>query len=182
MPFYKSFAHVAIVIEQLDHPTGRTVTRLCSFSPCIEQVQKTVNELRKLDWLDIEVVEVQHRNINVRRERQGLHEEGLRGVNGGPANVTEAIERQRKVEERLRAFHDMAQKTKNSITKTQELDKEEWNRKLLALGPSKQERLDQNRTEEAGRKLYKEGRLMHRTEQELKTHTSFLTFAIQVNI
>jgi tRNA (adenine57-N1/adenine58-N1)-methyltransferase len=29
----------------------------------------------------------------------------------------------------------------------------------------------------ASRKLFKEGRLVHRTEPEVKTHTSYLTFA-----
>ena len=117
----------------------------------------------------------------MRRERQGLHEEGLRGVNGGPANVTEAVKRQRRVEERLKAFHDMAQEIKSTVRANLQLDREEWNKKISALGPSKKERLDQNRAEESNRKLYKEGRLMHKTEQELKTHTSFLTFAIHVN-
>ena len=182
MSVYTDCDYIANETDQSSLPTDRLITRLCSFSPCVEQVQRTVDELRKLEWLDIEVVEVQHKNIDVRRERKGLHEEGLRGVNGGPANVNEAVERQRRVEERLKAFHDMARETKGAITKTLQLDKEEWNRKISALGPSKQERLDQNRAEEAGRKLYKEGRLMHRTEQELKTHTSFLTFAIKVNV
>ena len=151
--------------------------RLCSFSPCIEQVQRTVNELHKLGWLDVEVVEVQHKNIDVRRERQGLHEEGLRGVNASPATVAEAVERQRHVEERLKAFHEMARETRKAGTSNMQHDKQEWTSKISALGPSKQERLEQNRAEEASRKIYKEGKLIHRTELEMKTHTSYLTFA-----
>jgi len=32
--------------------------------------------------------------------------------------------------------------------------------------------------EEANRKVFKEGRLVHRTEPEIKTHTSYLVFAV----
>ena len=116
----------------------------------------------------------------MRRERQGLHEEGLRGVNASPLTVDEAIERQRHVEKRLKAFHDMTRETKGNATGSLQVDKEQWDRKISALGPSKQERMEQNRTEEANRKLFKEGKIMHRTGAEMKTHTSYLTFAILV--
>lgn len=68
---------------------------VCSFSPCIEQVIATCAALRKLGWADIGMVEVQNRRIDVRRERIGLREEGLRGVNATAANVEEALERLR---------------------------------------------------------------------------------------
>jgi tRNA (adenine57-N1/adenine58-N1)-methyltransferase len=68
---------------------------LCSFSPCIEQVIATVTALRKAGWADISMVEVQHKRIDVRRERVGLKEEGLRGVNAVAASVEESIDRLR---------------------------------------------------------------------------------------
>ncbi|KAL8694168.1 MAG: hypothetical protein Q9224_003622, partial [Gallowayella concinna] len=60
------------------HP--RASVHLCTFSPCIEQVQRTVSALRSLGWLDIEMVELSAQRIEVRRDRIGLQEEGLRGV------------------------------------------------------------------------------------------------------
>lgn len=71
---------------------------LCTFSPCIEQVIATVSHLRKAGWAEIGMVEVQHKRIDVRRERVGLKEEGLRGVNAVAADVNESIERLREVE------------------------------------------------------------------------------------
>ena len=156
----------------------REAIQLCSFSPCIEQVQRTVIELRKLGWLEVEVVELQHRDFDVRRERQGLHEEGLRGVNASAANVHEAIVRQRQVEERLKAFHSITQESRKSDMEISMNDGDKWEKTIASLGPSKQERLNQNRFREANRKLYKDGRVSHKTDQELKTHTSYLTFAV----
>jgi tRNA (adenine57-N1/adenine58-N1)-methyltransferase len=46
------------------------------------------------------------------------------------------------------------------------------------LPPSKHDRLDKAKRDAETRALYKEGRLVHRTEPELKTHTSYLVFAV----
>lgn len=148
-----------------------TTTQLCTFSPCIEQVTATVSTLRKQGWTEIEMVEVQHKRIDVRRERVGLREEGLRGVNASAANVDEAVQRLREVEKKLSSFHG---------------EKEE-RRKAMASGVraqqtdgvvSKQERLERIKREAETRKVYKEGNLVHRSEPELKTHTSYLVFAV----
>lgn len=43
---------------------------------------------------------------------------------------------------------------------------------------TKAERLEQIKKEAEERKLFKEGTLVHRTEPEVRTHTSYLVFAI----
>ncbi|KAM3415068.1 hypothetical protein BST61_g10203 [Cercospora zeina] len=128
--------------------------QLCTFSPCIEQVMATCATLRKLGWADIGMVEIQNRRIDVRRERVGLKEEGLRGVNATAANVTEALERLR-----------------------QDIIPQDKKREQGGV-PTKTERLEQIKREAEERKLYKEGRLVHRTEPEVRTHTSYLVFAV----
>ncbi|KAL8635346.1 MAG: hypothetical protein Q9228_007151 [Teloschistes exilis] len=149
---------------------------LCTFSPCIEQVHRTVSALRSLGWLDVEMVEVSARRIEVRRERIGLQEEGLRGVNATPATVEEAIERLKEVEGRDRSYHHgMTVKALNDGIEAaadmgQPAEEEEY--------ISKQQRLQNIKDRQADRKLYKEGRLVHRSESELKTHTSYLVFAV----
>ncbi|KAK5075804.1 tRNA (adenine-N(1)-)-methyltransferase catalytic subunit trm61, partial [Cryomyces antarcticus] len=164
----------------------RTTTHLCTFSPCIEQVQRTVTAMRELGWLEIDMVEVQHRRIDVRRERVGLHEEGLRGVNASAANVDEAVSRLREVESRLKEFREnttaSAQGT-NDAEGGREVDgsgkgmdktQKEWPPKKSG---AKQQRQQANVKAAEERNIFKEGRLVHRTEPELKTHTSYLAFA-----
>ncbi|KAL8956598.1 MAG: hypothetical protein Q9183_006270, partial [Haloplaca sp. 2 TL-2023] len=148
-----------------------TSIHLCTFSPCIEQVQRTVSTLRTLGWLDIEMVELSAKRIEVRRDRVGLQEEGLRGVNATPATVNEAIARLREVEGRDRLYHDlMTNKSKNQDDIPSTPQTEGY--------ISKHQRLQQIRDAQSDRKIYKEGRLVHRSESEMKTHTSYLLFAI----
>ncbi|KAL8749479.1 MAG: hypothetical protein Q9199_007657 [Rusavskia elegans] len=156
--------------REFSSPLNPSVSvHLCTFSPCIEQVQRTVSDLRSLGWLEIEMVELSAHRIEVRRDRVGLQEEGLRGVNASPATVEEAIGRLREVEGRDRSYHHGM----TSQSRAYDLAPE-------AAGEyvSKQQRLQNIRDAQTDRKLYKEGRLVHRSEPELKTHTSYLVFAI----
>ncbi|UJO15912.1 tRNA (adenine(58)-N(1))-methyltransferase catalytic subunit trm61 [Fulvia fulva] len=140
---------------------------ICTFSPCIEQVMATVTELRKSGWADISMVEVQHKRIDIRRERVGLKEEGLRGVNASAANVEEALGRLREVETKISDFH---------ANRTNSANREEVGQQMKTQ--SKQQRLEKIKKDAEERMLYKEGHLVHRTEPEVKTHTSYLVFAI----
>ena len=130
-----------------------STVHICTFSPCIEQVQRTVTEMREYGWLEIEMVEIAAKKIEVRRERVGLQEEGLRGVNASAASVDEALARLRENERRT----ELA-RSDGVVTKEQ--------------------RLTNIREALPGRKLFSEGRLSHRPEPELKTHTSYLVFAL----
>jgi tRNA (adenine57-N1/adenine58-N1)-methyltransferase catalytic subunit len=135
----------------------QTTVHICTFSPCVEQAQKTVSALRRHGWLDIEMVDIQQKRIDVRREFTGLEYEGMRGVNAIAADVEQAVARLKAVEQRARLFH--TGQTPNSQSKQ---------------GKS----IEAGKTQEAQRTLYKDGRLVHRTEPELKTHTSYLVFAV----
>lgn len=158
-----------------------TSVHLCTFSPCIEQVQRTVTALRSLGWLDIEMVELSARRIEVRRERIGLQEEGLRGVNATPATVDEAIGRLREVEGRDRSYHygvTTKATTQNGESGASEDGRESVDGREAEEYVSKQQRLQHIKEAQTNRKLYKEGRLIHRSESELKTHTSYTVFAV----
>jgi tRNA (adenine57-N1/adenine58-N1)-methyltransferase len=131
---------------------------LCTFSPCLEQVERTIRLMRQLGWLDISMVEVNHNRIDVKRDRIGLDCEGVRGATVHPKSVDEAMTKLRSDEERakkLRLAHAEGTRVDTSILEE------------LANSPKEQPAI-----------TYNLGRLVHRTEPEIKTHTSYLVFAI----
>jgi tRNA (adenine57-N1/adenine58-N1)-methyltransferase len=166
--------------------------RICTFSPCIEQVTRTVSALRSLGWLEIGMAEVQAKRLEVRRERVGLQEEGLRGANPIAATVQEAVQRLRDVEDRAKAFHGMQKEKQDQVMRRAEAKKRgedatpkegedkkaSLKAKIDGLPPSKHDRLERAKKDLESRALFKEGRLVHRTEPEIKTHTSYLVFAV----
>ena len=149
---------------------ANAAVHLCTFSPCIEQVQRTIASMRQLGWLEIEMVEIAAKRIEVRRERVGLHEEGLRGVNDSPGTVDEALTRLREVEGRSMSFHEGADRSDEAVVGTSP--------SKVAYQISKQQRLQNIRDAQEGRKLFKEGRMVTKVEPELKMHTSYLVFAV----
>lgn len=138
---------------------------ICTFSPCIEQVQRTVSTMRTLGWVDIEMVEIAQRKFEIRRERIGIDNGVQRGVLNTPANVDEALARLIEVEGTSRTFHE---RDSNETTPAPEKRKDNEN-------PNNRAKIIEGLV---NKKLYKEGKLVHRTEPEVKTHTSYLVFAV----
>ncbi|KAI1759840.1 tRNA methyltransferase complex GCD14 subunit [Hypoxylon sp. FL1150] len=144
-------------------------TYLCTFSPCIEQVTRTIDVMRRLGWMEIEMVEVAHRRIIVSRERIGLNlPPNERGMNQSAANVEEAIGKLKEIEGRFKKFHG---KTEDTDVNMDEDDEAVDNKHANGDGNTKVD-------DPSLVKPWMAGRLAHRTEPELKTHTSYLVFAV----
>jgi tRNA (adenine57-N1/adenine58-N1)-methyltransferase catalytic subunit len=137
---------------------SHAAVHICTFSPCVEQAQRTVSALRRHGWLDIEMVDIQQQRIDIRREYTGLEYEGMRGVNAIAATVDEAVARLTEIEQRSRDFR---------LGETQQPSQI---KKRKTIGPGN--------PQEASKTLFRDGKLVHRSEPELKTHTSYLVFAI----
>ncbi|KAI4166117.1 MAG: hypothetical protein LQ342_000003 [Letrouitia transgressa] len=148
-----------------------TAVHIATFSPCIEQVTRTVSALRGLGWLDIQTVELQARHIEVRRERVGLTEEpSTRGSVPVASTVSEAVTRLRDLEARERDFRA----TQLNLAQDQPASPRKGDISA-AQGNSSS---NNNNNYKNGRSLFDQGRLITRSEPELRTHTSYLTFAI----
>ncbi|KAK1761013.1 tRNA methyltransferase complex GCD14 subunit-domain-containing protein [Echria macrotheca] len=144
------------------HP--KKTVHICTFSPCIEQVTRTVSTLRHLGWVDIEMVEIAHRKLHTLRERVGLNLPVDRGVNNSPRDVEEALGRLAEIEERLR----------ETIARPRtDGDDEDMEDEKPAVDAEK--KMD---APELLKYMWQDGRLVTRMEPEIKSHTSYLVFAV----
>lgn len=137
---------------------------LCTFSPCIEQVQRTISAMRKLGWVDIEMVELAQKRLEIRRDRIGIDNGAQRGLQTTPACVDEAVTRLLEVEGSFKSYHETGERPEKSSSRKRDKNNPNSRQKIL-------ESL-------VDRKVYKEGNLVHRSEPEVKTHTSYLVFAV----
>ena len=157
-----------------------TPVYICTFSPCLEQSERTISAMRQLGWLQIEMVEVNHRRIEVKREKYGLEFEGARGAVVFPRTVDEAVAKTRTIEERTRRFRE-AMKERDAKGDQQSLGEsmrdgvESVENGKAEAGVAGEEGGEEG---EENVPSYKQGRLIHRTEPDLKTHTSWLVFAV----
>ncbi|KAI0459936.1 tRNA methyltransferase complex GCD14 subunit [Xylaria acuta] len=150
---------------------------ICTFSPCIEQVTKTVEIMRRLGWMDIEMVEVAQRRINVLREKVGLNMPLERGTNQSPRNVDEAITKLKQIDGRFKEFY---KDKRDADVNMEDIDAENDNEGQAAPSNGDINAANDNTdvSDSPTLKPWMVGRLVHRTEAEIKTHTSYLVFAV----
>ncbi|KAK2748963.1 tRNA (adenine-N(1)-)-methyltransferase catalytic subunit trm61 [Myotisia sp. PD_48] len=139
---------------------------ICTFSPCLEQVQQTVSTLRQYGWLFISMVEISHKNIEVWRERYGTDAAPTKALAAEPRSVDQAINRLRMYEARTQAFRQRQQKPELYRTSKEGQNGDMKDSASLDVDPPS-----------SSIPPYRQGTLIHRSESELKTHTSYLTFA-----
>lgn len=150
---------------------------ICTFSPCLEQVQRTISVLRQQGWLNIEMVEVNHHRIEARRERYGLESEGIRGATVFPKSVDEAISKMRSVDERARKFRE-AEAAGLDPAATASLEQPSQQQQQSSQSQAQAAQAQLHSQLQSSIPAYSQGRLVHRSEQDLKTHTSYLLFAV----
>ncbi|CDO94760.1 unnamed protein product [Kluyveromyces dobzhanskii CBS 2104] len=139
---------------------------LCCFSPCIEQVDKTLEVLEEHGWQDVQTVEIQGRQYEARRQMV--------------RRLDDAIERLKDVKRR----------------KTEGLEKRQAEKERGTDGILNVEAIDSNQDSKPTEKTHfnpfgkgtrvKEGdssfewTQVSKVESEIKSHTSFLTFASKI--
>lgn len=158
---------------------------LCTFSPCIEQVTRTVSEMRKLGWVDIDMVEISHKRIQVFREKIGLNIISERGMVQAPKDVAEALVKLKEIEAKA-AEHNAKMMAQHQKKKAEDDDDAVEDEKALGAPASEANgslenpkvQVIEEESKDAAVKSFMQGQLVTRPESDIKAHTSYLVFAV----
>lgn len=160
---------------------------ICTFSPCIEQVTRTVSEMRKLGWVEIEMVEIAHKRIQVFREKIGLNVVSERGAQQAPKDVAEALIKLKEVEgkaathnAKLHAKYSVKKKGKGGKGDDDDLEDDDDEENVQNAGSETNGAgiAVEEAAKENNVKPFMQGNIITRPEAEIKAHTSYLVFAI----
>lgn len=164
---------------------ARKSVYICTFSPCIEQVTRTVSEMRKLGWVEIDMVEIAHKRIQVYREKMGLNIISERGAQLAPKDVTEAVARLKEIEARAADHNAKMLASHHGTTKSNDdgdvEDDETPAAPMLNVNGNRTRQDAQifgESSKDTSVKPFMQGQLVTRPEVDIKAHTSYLVFAI----
>lgn len=137
---------------------------LCCFSPCIEQVDKTIEVLEKCGWTDLQMVEVQSKQYESRRQMV--------------RTLDDAIDRLRDVKERKHEGLERRKRMSDNMLKDPE-DENLQDEKRPATEKTKFNPFGKGARVKEGDVNY-QWKQVTKVEPEIKSHTSYLTFAYKI--
>lgn len=142
---------------------------ICCFSPCIEQVDKTIEALAEHGWTDIEMVEVAGRRWEARKEMVRDVNDVIERLKQIQGKKTQGIESKRQV--KLDEGPERKRNSEHLDTDTALPEPSEKGQKFNPFG--KGTRIIEGDSKYTWKEVTK-------IESEIKTHTSYLTFAYLV--
>lgn len=146
--------------------------QICTFSPCIEQVTRTVEELRLQGWVDVDMVEMSNKRFSVVHDRVGASLPHERGNVQTAADVADAVARLKEINRKTKDFHKAQFPGTNGDRSGSAMDVDTPVSEIEKIGAGESETSGGENGME-----FVQDRLFHRPEVELKTHTSYLVFA-----
>ncbi|KAK9432723.1 tRNA methyltransferase complex GCD14 subunit-domain-containing protein [Lipomyces doorenjongii] len=177
------------------------IVRICCFSPCMEQVQRTIETLQKEGWLDIEMVEVSCKRWEARKEMIRKPQDAIERLRDIKRRRNEGLKKrnERKLaEEQNDEAVSEAQESEEGIDSESQAPGSRLKRKAEATGepdaedaaatpaekhvpdkpflPSEYNPWGKGKRVHEGEDGY-EWKDVSKVEAELKSHTSYLTFA-----
>lgn len=135
---------------------------ICCFSPCIEQVDKTVQALQENGWTDIEMVEVAGRRWEARKEMVRNLDDVVKRLKSIQSRRVEGIEKQSGDK---RNIDDLNKEEETGKNKAQTKDSDKG---FNPFGRGLRIREGDDKYNWAN---------VTKIESDIKTHTSYLTFA-----
>ncbi|QBM88247.1 tRNA (adenine-58-N(1)-) methyltransferase subunit Gcd14p [Metschnikowia aff. pulcherrima] len=142
--------------------TSQRRVGICCFSPCIEQVDKTIEALESHGWTDIEMVEIAGRRWEARKEMERDVGDVIKRLKHIQGRKLQGIESRRQVK-----VGEHAPGEKRPLTDLPEPDSPSYNPFGKGL-----------RIREGDEQF--QWKQVTKIESEVKTHTSYLTFAYLV--
>ncbi|CCF59211.1 hypothetical protein KAFR_0G01770 [Kazachstania africana CBS 2517] len=141
---------------------------LCCFSPCIEQVDKTLEVLEKFGWTNVEMVEIQGKQYESRRQMVRTLDDAMERLKDIKKRKLEGVERRKRQLENLENDDgNIEDEEEKKILEPQPLtEKTKYN----PFGKGSRIR--------EGDSNY-EWKQVTKMETEVKSHTSYLTFAFK---
>lgn len=162
---WEAIAHLSKVISS-EEKVG-----LCCFSPCIEQVAKTLDALKQHGWTSVQMVEIQGRKWEARQQMVRQVDDAVGRLKDVKRRKLMGIERKRKFyAENGEPLDDDSNEIK---AQRREIEKEETRVDKTEFNPfGRGMRIRDGDPEFNWIKVSK-------TEAEVKSHTSYLTFAFK---
>lgn len=137
---------------------------LCCFSPCIEQVDRTIEALNKHGWDDLQMVEIQGRQYESRRQMVRTMDDAIERLRDVKRRKNEGLERRKRMCDNI--LNDQPQEEMND-------EKRPTTEKTKFNPFGKGSRIKEGDTAYKWKQVTK-------IEPEIKSHTSYLTFAFKV--
>ncbi|KAH3900972.1 tRNA 1-methyladenosine methyltransferase subunit GCD14 SCDLUD_002435 [Saccharomycodes ludwigii] len=162
-------------IHHLDAPgvlNNHEQVNICCFSPCIEQVDKTIEALEKYGWTDIEMVEIQGKQFESRRQMVRKLDDALERLRDLKRRKQEGAERRKRLNEKL-ASNGIATTSTSTSTKEIDVEKRPYTSKIEFNPFGKGFRIKEGDPNYQWKQVSK-------IESEIKSHTSYLTFAHKI--
>ncbi|AGO14263.1 AaceriAFL214Cp [[Ashbya] aceris (nom. inval.)] len=140
---------------------GDRTARVCCFSPCIEQVDKTLEALELHGWEEIETVEIQGRQYESRRQMVRQLDDALERLRDVKRRKQHGTERRKRLGEQLVSAEELSDDVRPKTTKTS----------YNPFGKG-------SRVKEGDNGF--QWKQVSKVESEIKSHTSYLTFASKI--
>ncbi|KAH3675570.1 hypothetical protein WICMUC_002659 [Wickerhamomyces mucosus] len=170
---WEAIKHLPKVISD-DEKVG-----ICCFSPCIEQVDLTIKALQEHGWTDIEMVEIQGRRWEARQTMVRQVDDAISRLKDVKTRKLEGIEKKRQ-------YYANNNIKVEDLTPEQSDSNDEGSKKRKLKEEQEQTKVTKTEFNPFGRGLrIKEGDenyqwcKISKNEAEVKSHTSYLTFAFK---
>ncbi|CDR42295.1 CYFA0S09e00386g1_1 [Cyberlindnera fabianii] len=162
---HEAIPHLPKVIAK-DQKVG-----LCCFSPCIEQVQKTLEALAEHGWTSVQMVEIQGRRWEARQMM-------IRQVDDAVDRLRDVKRRKLEGQERKRQFYAKHGEPTDEISESEKDTRKEAEKEKTRVEKTEYNPFGRGLRIKDGDENYNWFKVS-KNEAEIKSHTSYLTFAFK---